>query len=175
MASTESVPETPTKPQYKYLGYVLITAFVVIVIDQVTKWIALTELRPRTESIEVIGTWLQFTYVENTGAAFGLGSGYTIVVTCIAAIVAIVIIRSSRKLASVAWAIALGGLLGGALGNLIDRLIREPGPGRGFVVDFIQLPYWPVFNVADMAIVGSAILMVILSLRDVPFSAPRVS
>ncbi len=114
---------------------------------------------------------------ENTGAGFGIGAGFTWLFAIIAVVVAIVIIRTATRLVSVAWAIALGGLLGGAVGNLIDRLIRPPGfgeeyagPGQGYVVDFLQLPNWPVFNVADMAIVGSAILMVILTVRGVELS-----
>jgi signal peptidase II len=83
--------------------------------------------------------------------------------------VAIVIARTSRRLGSLGWAVALGGLLGGALGNLVDRLFRQPGPGRGYVVDWIALPNFPVFNVADMCIVGSATLMVILSLRGIEY------
>ena len=83
--------------------------------------------------------------------------------------VAVVILRTSRNLRSVGWSIALGALLGGLLGNLIDRMTRPPGPGLGSVVDFIALPNFPVFNVADMCIVGSAILMVLLSLRGVDY------
>lgn len=153
----------------------------VIVLDQATKALALANLRPRIygggDPIELIGPILRLTFVENTGAAFGLGAGFTWVFAIIALIVAVVILRTARRLGSVAWAIALGGLLGGALGNLIDRLIRPPafgeayaGPGQGYVVDFLQLPNWPVFNVADMAIVGSAVLMVILTIRGVELS-----
>jgi signal peptidase II len=98
----------------------------------------------------------------------------TWVFTVIAAVVAVVILRSSRRLGSMWWAVALGGLLGGALGNLIDRLTREPGFGRGYVVDWIQLPHFAVFNLADSAIVCSAILMVALSLFGVEFNGrPR--
>lgn len=125
--------------------------------------------------IELIGTWLRLVYAENTGAAFGIGTGFTWIFTAIAIVVAVVIVRTSRHLGSLAWAIALGGLLGGALGNLIDRLVRDPGPAQGYVVDFIALPNFPVFNVADMAITCSAVLMILLTLRGVEFSgAPRV-
>lgn len=119
--------------------------------------------------IEIIGNVLKLTYVENTGAAFGLGSGLTVVFSLIALGVVIAILRMAPRLGSLPWAIALGGLLGGAVGNLVDRLTREPGPGRGYVVDFIELPYWPVFNVADMFVVGSAILMVVLSIRGIDY------
>lgn len=150
----------------------------VIVIDQVTKHWVVSTILPRLQSgegpIELLGGFVKLTYTENTGAAFSMGTGMTWVFTVIAAVVAIVILRSARRLGSLWWAVALGGLLGGALGNLIDRLTREPGFGRGYVVDWIQLPHFAVFNLADSAIVCSAILMVALSLFGVEFNgSPR--
>jgi len=141
-------------------------ALLVVVLDRLSKAWAIANLRGKPP-VEVFGEFLRLVYVENTGAAFSLGTGFTIIFTAIAVAVIVVIIRTASRLGSTGWAIALGGLLGGAVGNLIDRLTREPGIGRGYVVDFIQLPHWPVFNVADMAIVGSAILMVVLALRGV--------
>ncbi len=117
--------------------------------------------------INVIGTFVRFTYTENTGAAFSLGTGYTWIFSIIAIVVAFVIIRTARQLGSIGWAVAFGGLLGGLLGNLLDRITRPPSPGMGSVVDFIAFPNFPVFNVADMAIVGSAALMVFLSIRGI--------
>lgn len=158
----------------RFLVIVLAVAIGVVVLDQLTKAWAVAELAPRVgESIEVLGTFLRFTYVENTGAAFGIGSAYTWVFSIIAVTVAVVILRTARKLGSVPWAIALGGLLGGAVGNLIDRLTREPGIGQGFVVDFIALPYWPVFNIADIAVTTSAVAMVVLSLLGVEFGGKQ--
>ena len=165
----------------RLLWVTIAVAIGVIVVDQITKAIVLATLQPRIAAgegpIEVIGSFLKLTFVQNTGAGFGIGSNFTWVFALIAVIVAVVIIRTARKLGSVAWAVALGGLLGGALGNLVDRVIRAPGfgeayggPGHGYVVDFIQLPYWPVFNVADMSIVCSAILMVILTIRGTPLT-----
>jgi signal peptidase II len=144
----------------------------VVVLDQLTKAWAISTLRPRMlaggeGSMEILGSLLRFTYTQNTGAAFSMGTGYTWIFSVIAVVVAFFIIRSARELSSVAWAIAFGGLLGGLLGNLIDRLTREPSPGLGFVVDWIQLPNFPVFNVADMSITCSAVLMVVLALRGV--------
>lgn len=154
------------------LGVVLLTAAAVVLVDQLTKWWAQTVMAPRIAAgegpIEVVGSLLKLTYAENTGAAFSLGTGYTWIFTGIAVVVVIIVVRVSSQLTSRAWALALGGLLGGALGNLVDRLFRAPGPGRGFVVDFIALPYWPVFNVADMAIFFSAIAMVVLSWKNIP-------
>ena len=148
----------------------------IIALDQLTKHWVVSTIRPRILSgegpIVLLGGLVKFTYAENTGAAFSMGTGFTWIFSVIAIAVAVVIIRSSRRLGSVWWAVALGGMLGGSLGNVIDRMTRLPGPGRGYVVDFIQLPHYAIFNVADSCIVGSGVLMVILALRSVPFSGP---
>ena len=159
-----------TRPIFILIG----VAVSVVILDQLTKAWAIAELRPRMlpggeGSIEIVGSLLRLTYTQNTGAAFSLGTGYTWIFTIVAAVVAIVIIRSARELGSIAWAVGLGGLLGGLLGNLVDRLTREPGIGQGYVVDFIQLPNFPVFNVADMSITCSAVLMVVLALKGVDY------
>lgn len=150
----------------RFLLIAVAVAAGIVALDQITKAWAVAALAGQPP-IEVIGSVLRFTYVENTGAAFGLGTGYTWIFTLIAIVVVIVILRTASRLGSYMWAVALGGLLGGALGNLIDRLTRDPSIGQGYVVDFIQLPLWPVFNIADMAIVGSAIAMVALSVAGV--------
>jgi signal peptidase II len=146
----------------------------VIVLDQLTKHWVVSSILPRMQTgegpIVLLGGLVKLTYTENTGAAFSIGTGMTWIFTIIALVVAVVILRSARRLGSRWWAVALGGLLGGALGNLIDRLTRQPGIGRGYVVDWIQLPHFAVFNLADSAIVCSAILMVALSLFSVEFS-----
>ena len=150
------------------------TAVGIVLIDQVTKAWAVAYLQPRIESgegpIYLIDPLLRLTYVENTGAAWGMGAGYTWIFTIIAVVVGVVIVRLARTITSSAWALALGGLLGGLLGNLIDRLTRPPGPGLGSVVDFIGLPNFPVFNVADIAITCSAVAMIILAWRGIPLS-----
>ena len=144
----------------------------VVLLDQVTKFIAVARLEGEPP-IQVIGEWLQLTFVRNSGAAFSLAGNYTIVISVLAIVVAVAIVRTARTLTNVWWAVVLGGILGGALGNLIDRIFREPAPFRGHVVDFLALPNWPVFNVADMALVGSAILAVILSVKGVEMGAPE--
>lgn len=157
------------------LLWVLITAVVVIALDQLTKLWAQQVLLPRIAAgegpIEILGSWLRLTYAENTGAAFSMGTGLTWIFTLIACVVVVVIIKVATRLTNIWWALALGGLLGGAMGNLMDRIFRAPGVGRGFVVDFIQLPYWPIFNIADSAVVVSAIGMVFLAWRGVPLTA----
>ena len=150
------------------------TAVGIVLIDQVTKAWAVAYLQPRIESGEgplyIIDPLLRLTYVENTGAAWGMGAGYSWIFTIVAVVVGVVIVRFARTITSRAWALALGGLLGGLLGNLIDRLTRPPGPGLGSVVDFIGLPNFPVFNVADIAITCSAVAMIILAWRGIPLS-----
>ena len=156
------------------LAVLVSTAVGIVLIDQVTKAWAVAYLQPRIESgegpIYIIDPLLRLTYVENTGAAWGMGAGYTWIFTIVAVVVGVVIVRFARTITSRAWALALGGLLGGLLGNLIDRLTRPPGPGLGSVVDFIGLPNFPVFNVADMAITCSAVAMIILAWRGIPLS-----
>lgn len=160
--------------QRSVLAVLASTAVGIVLIDQVTKAWAVAYLQPRIESgegpIYLIDPLLRLTYVENTGAAWGMGAGYTWIFTIVAVVVGVVIVRFARTITSRAWALALGGLLGGLLGNLIDRLTRPPGPGLGSVVDFIGLPNFPVFNVADMAITCSAVAMIILAWRGIPLS-----
>jgi len=156
------------------LAILLASAAGIVVLDQLTKVWAVAVMQPRIEAgegpIYLVGPLLRFTYTENSGAAFGIGAGYTWVFTTIAVIVGVVIIRFSRTITSVPWALALGGLLGGLLGNLIDRLTRPPSPGMGSVVDFIGLPNFPIFNIADMSITFAAIAMIFLAWRGVPLS-----
>jgi len=144
----------------------------VVLLDQFTKYLAVTYLQGQPP-VEVIGRWLQFTFLRNPGAAFSVGTSYTFVFTGIAIAVAVVIIRTSRNLGNIWWAIALGGLLGGAIGNLLDRLFREPGFLRGYVIDWIAFPNFPVFNIADSAIVCSSALMVLLAVRGINLDGSR--
>jgi signal peptidase II len=158
----------------RQVGVLLAVAATVLVLDQVAKIMAVAWLR-NGRVVEVVDGILQLRLVRNPGAAFSFATDLTIVLTAIAATVVVVIMRLSRRLTSTPWAVALGGLLGGALGNLTDRVLREPGPLRGHVIDFLELPNFPVFNLADSAIVGSAVLVAWLSLRGVSYdgSAPK--
>lgn len=114
-----------------------------------------------------------FVVSRNSGAAFSFAEGGTVVFTAIAAVVIVVIVRSMSRLRSTGWAVTLGLLLGGATGNLVDRLLRAPGVGRGAVVDFISVPHFASFNVADSAITVGAGLAVLLSLRGVELDGRR--
>jgi signal peptidase II len=142
---------------------VCVAAFVLIA-DIVTKALVVAHLRP-DQPVHVIGDIVQLNLLRNSGAAFSVGTGYTIVFTAIALGVVIYIVRIASNLRSVGWAVTLGLLLGGACGNLVDRIFRAPGLFRGDVVDFIEVTrYWPVFNMADSAIVCGGILTVLLAL-----------
>jgi signal peptidase II len=143
-------------------------AAAVLLLDVLTKRLAVDRLSDRGP-VEVIDGLLKLRLVRNSGAAFGLAAGLTVVLTGVAAVVVVVMLRIAPRLRSAGWAVALALVLGGAVGNLADRLFRDPGPLRGHVVDFIALPHYPVFNVADMAIVSGGILMVLLSLRGVSY------
>jgi signal peptidase II len=144
------------------IGWLIGVAVFAYALDQGSKALVVHELHP-DRSVRLIGDWLQFTLYRNGGAAFGLGAGYTAIFAVIAVGVVVAIVRLARKLTSVPWAIALGLLLGGAMGNLTDRLVRSPGVFRGHVVDFIDVKYFSIFNLADSAIVCGGILIVLLS------------
>jgi signal peptidase II len=144
----------------------------VLALDQVTKALVVADLRPG-QVVRLLGPVLQLTLLRNPGAAFSFATGATWVFTVIAVVVIAVVLRTARRLGSLGWAVAFGLLLAGASGNLVDRLLRAPGFGRGHVVDFLVLPHWPVFNVADMCINVAAALIVIQALRGVSVSGSR--
>ena len=154
------------------LPLLLAVAGAVLAVDVVSKYLAVRELTD-DNPIELLGGLLTLRLIRNAGAAFGLAQGLTIAFTVVAATVVVVILRLSRRLVSTAWAVALGLVLGGALGNLLDRVFRGPAPGRGHVVDFLELPHWPVFNLADSAIVCAAVLMVVLTARGISYDGSR--
>ncbi|TWP50372.1 signal peptidase II [Lentzea tibetensis] len=154
-------------PRTKLLSVI---AAIVLGLDLLTKVAAVAFLE-QAAPIKLFGGVLYLSFVRNPGAAFGLAEGMTWVLALIALGVVGFILWISRNLRSLGWAIGLGGVLGGALGNLFDRIFRTPGPMRGHVVDFLSLldPYgrvWPVFNVADMAIVCGGGLIVYMALRQ---------
>ncbi|WP_232292039.1 signal peptidase II [Frankia sp. QA3] len=147
-------------------------AVVILLLDVVTKHIAVAKLSDRGP-VDVIPGVLDLRLTRNSGAAFSLAGGATVVLSLVALAVIAVVVFTARRLRSVGWAIVLGALLGGALGNLTDRVFRAPGPLRGHVVDFVHLHHWPIFNAADSAIVCGGILAVVLSLRGIGLDGTR--
>ena len=134
--------------------------------DQLTKlWVTTT--MTEGERIPVFPPLLHWFYIRNSGAAFSIGENVTWVFTIIMAAVSVAILVQLRKLGSLWWALALGLLLGGALGNLTDRLFREPSFAMGHVVDFIQLPNFAIFNIADSAVVSAVVIICLLTLRGI--------
>ena len=134
-----------------------LVAVVVIVLDQLAKWWAASALDDG-HAIHLVWT-LRLRLVRNSGAAFSTGRGLGPVLGVVAVIVILVLVRMGRVVRSRVVAVALGGVLGGAVGNLLDRVFRSGSGGflGGHVVDFVDVQWWPVWNVADMAIVFGAI------------------
>jgi signal peptidase II len=150
-----------------------VAAFV-LAADAASKVLVVAHLRPE-EPVHVLGTVFMLWLTRNPGAAFSVGTSYTVILTLIALGVVIFIARTARSLRSIGWAVTLGLLLGGAMGNLGDRLLRSPGFFRGYVVDWIAVVprYWPIFNIADSCIVIGGILTVLLAGRGYHLDGTR--
>ena len=142
-------------------------------LDVSTKIWAVNNLSARNP-VEIFGSFFQLTLIRNPGAAFSFAVGATVVFTAIAVAAVVVIVYYSRKITSLGWASTLGLLLGGVLGNLTDRLFRSPGFFKGEVIDWLEITNWPVFNLADSAIVVAAFLAILLTMRNVgPIDAKK--
>lgn len=181
-SETGDLSPSATAARRRWIPVLLIlVAAVVFAIDQLVKnWVVRT--LPEGETVPVLGGFLQWHFVRNSGAAFSFASGATWVFTILAAAVAIVILWQLKRLRSIPWALFLGLLLGGVLGNLTDRLTRAPGFPEGHVIDFILTPWmWlgfnpAIYNIADMAIVGAMILFVVMTLLGLPIDGgPRAA
>lgn len=140
-------------------------------LDLLTKSLAVSNLGD--DPVDVVGSWLQLHLIRNPGAAFSTGTSYTVLLSCIAIVAAGTVLWYSRRLRSPLWAVGLGALLGGVLGNLTDRAFREPGFLRGHVVDFLQVPHWPVFNIADICINVAAGIIILQAIRGVGIDGRR--
>jgi signal peptidase II len=147
-------------------------ALVVYAVDVGSKILAVDRLTGR-EDIPVVGDLLVLHLTRNPGAAFSTGVRFTEVLSCIAIAAVLIVLWMSRRLGSPGWAVGLGLLLAGVAGNLTDRLLREPGPLRGHVIDFLMLPHWPIFNIADMAINAAAVTILVQAFRGVHLDGTR--
>lgn len=153
-----------------------VTALIALGADLASKVLVVATIEPGDAGVRLLGGAVYLVHARNSGAAFSVAAGATVVLTAISVIVIAVVIRAARRLTSSGWAVALGLVLGGAMGNLVDRLFRAPSPGKGHVVDWISVlandgHVWPIFNLADSAIVTGAALAVLLSLRGVEFGS----
>ncbi|MFD1504106.1 signal peptidase II [Georgenia yuyongxinii] len=158
-----SPPVAPARRRRRLVLLVVLTVAIAVV-DQATKYLAEARLT-RGEVTPLLGDLLGLQLIYNPGAAFSLATGMTWIFTIVSVVVIVVVARIARRLGSAWWAVALGMLLGGCLGNLYDRLFREPGFPEGHVVDFISYGGYFIGNVADIAIVGAAILIALLAVR----------
>lgn len=152
-------------------------AVVALALDIVSKVIVAANLDEHPP-VKLLGGAIYLVETRNSGAAFSVGTGATVVLTLVALVVAGIIVRTARRMHSIGWAVALGLILGGALGNIVDRLFRAPGVGRGHVVDWISLfssdgSRFAIFNLADSAITCGAVLAAILALRGVNLDGTR--
>ena len=151
-------------------GLLAVVALLVVTADALTKALVVAHLEGRMP--RSYGP-LTLEVSRNSGAAFSFAEGATVIFTAVAVAVIVVIVRTASRLRSAGWALSLGLLLGGAVGNLTDRLLRAPGIGRGAVVDFLHLPHFATFNVADSAITVGAAVAVLLSVRGVEVDGTR--
>ncbi|HEY7145213.1 MAG TPA: signal peptidase II [Streptosporangiaceae bacterium] len=165
-------PGTSPRPTRRRVGALLAVAVFVLAVDIATKVTIVATLSNRPPLV-LLGGFLTLRVSRNPGAAFSIGPSMTVLFTAIAVGVIVFVLRTSRQIRSLPWAVTLGLLLGGAMGNLTDRLLRSPGPLRGWVVDWIQVPHWPVFNLADSSIVCGGILAVLLAARGLRIDGTR--
>lgn len=141
------------------------------VADQVTKHLAVQHLA--VHPVALAGGFVHLTLARNAGAAFSTGTSFTPLISVVAIVAAVVVGVLAFRVRSRLWSAALGLLLAGIVGNLLDRLFREPGPLRGHVVDFIELPHWPIFNVADICINVAAALILVQVVRGIRLDGTR--
>ncbi|UDY22478.1 signal peptidase II [Nocardioides sp. Kera G14] len=163
----QAARRAPVSPSRSRWPVPVAAALLGLGLDQLTKSLAVAHLTPG-EPKHLIGSLLQLHITRNPGAAFSTGTGMTAVLSCIAIVAALVVAWFALvKARSPLWALALGLLEAGILGNVVDRIFREPSPLKGHVVDFLELPHWPIFNIADCCITVAAILIVIQAMRGV--------
>ncbi|GAA3335020.1 signal peptidase II [Curtobacterium citreum] len=169
-----SRPATRAKVSVRAIAALAFAAVVVVALDQGVKALVVANL-PYGQAVPVLGDALQFLYVRNPGAAFSFAVNMTWVFSIVSTAVVVAIIVFARRIRSMWWAIVLGMLLGGALGNLLDRLFREPGFGRGHVVDFISTPWMmpAIYNIADSFICVSMVVFVLLVVFGVNLDGTR--
>lgn len=162
MGATPLANDRPTTRHHR--GAFAVAAVIVVALDQASKRWALDALSG--QDIDLVGS-LRLKLVFNDSAAFSIGGGRTTLIAVLGLMVAAFIARLGLRAERRLWAVGLGVILGGALGNLVDRAFRSGrGVLGGHVVDFIDLQWWPVFNVADMALWVGIGLLAIASWRD---------
>jgi signal peptidase II len=166
--------DTQPSPSRVRVRVVFFAVFALLyAVDQATKWLAVDRLTGEPDK-ELLGDLLMLHLTRNPGAAFGTGTSYTVLFTLLAMTAVLVVLWLSRRIRNLWWAIAFGVLLAGITGNLTDRLLRAPGVLRGHVVDFLMLPHWPIFNVADICINVAAAMILVQAFRGIRLDGSRI-
>jgi signal peptidase II len=170
--SIDSEPDTSVSgstPTRRLFWPIIVIAVVVVLVDQLTKWWAISALSGGGNT-PILGNLLSFQLVYNAGAAFSTGVGFTWIFTIVAGVVAVFVGWLSWRVGSKAWAVGLGLVLGGATTHFGDRLLRPPSFGNGHVVDFINYAGFFIGNVADIAIVVGVAILLVTILRGIHLS-----
>jgi len=168
-AANEVPPSGPRTALRLLFVAVAIGAYAV---DQVTKSLAAAHLTPG-QPRHLIGSLLRLDLIRNAGAAFSTGTSHTMFFTVLAIVALCGTVYVAFRAGTKMWAVALGVLAAGIGGNLSDRIFRAPGGFSGHVVDFLEFPHWPIFNVADVCIDIAAVLILILAWRGVRLGGGR--
>jgi signal peptidase II len=141
-----------------------LTVLGVLLVDQLSKWWIVREVRGEPP-IDLVWT-LRLNYAENTGMAFSRGPGAGRFIAILVIVIVVVLVAFARRMTSPLQLVLVGVVIGGALGNLLDRIFRAHGGAllSGAVVDFIDVQWWPIFNVADIGVSCGAVLFALSSL-----------
>lgn len=170
-----TAPHDPAPHYFRHGPVVMVViAALIVAVDQIAKVLAVANLED-SRPIELIGDTVRLVLLRNPGAAFSMGTEFTVVLSIVATVVVAGLLWFSRRVHSRWWAWGLGLILGGAAGNLVDRYFRAPGILQGHVVDYMSVGWWPVFNVADASLVTGVIVVAVAVFRNVDFDGSRVS
>ncbi len=167
-----AVATTTDRARRRALIAFVLVALSAYAVDQISKALAVARLEGQPD-VRVVGDLLQLHLTRNPGAAFSLGTEFTPYLSALAVVAALTVLWFARRLGSLGWGVALGLLLAGVTGNLTDRVFRAPGTFHGHVVDFLQLPNWPIFNVADICINVAAGLIIVQAFRGLRLDGSR--
>ena len=174
LTSSDAGPSGPEASARRAARTILVlVALTAYVVDVASKAWAVERLAKG--DIEVLGDWFVLHLVRNPGAAFSTGTEFTLLLSAVAVAALVVVLYLARRVGTRAWAWSFGLLLAGICGNLTDRVLRAPGPFRGHVVDFLMVPHWPVFNVADICINVAAGLILLQAIRGIGIDGTRAA
>jgi signal peptidase II len=169
-SSEPDTTEATRNPAYRRVF--LLVALTLYLVDVVSKVVAVDQLTGRGR-VDLVGDWFGLHLTRNPGAAFSMGTSFTLGLSVLAMVAVVTIVFLSSRLGSWWWAVGLGSLLAGVSGNLTDRLLRDPAPLRGHVIDFFELPHWPIFNVADICIDIAVGVIILQAMRGIGLDGRR--